>query len=581
MSVSTAAESLGTHLKRAWRWLMQCPELTAFSIIFSAAVVVINLANGYHEGFEKWEPSWDLLSKPTWLYLYEAIYPYIGLAVKLGTIVVIFHCLRQRPDTPAMFRPVLGLGIAWFVLVFIKELRDRWWIDTYGMMGEPPTYLYFWVKQIMLAVITLSPAFMLRWYSRQPMLQRYTLSSFFQPLMFCYTAFASLWILIDLMDKLADFQDAKTPRSLIVELYLELLPAVYVMVTPAAVLLAALYSLTKLSRANEIVSMLTSGLSLPQILKPVLVVSAYLSLMGMAMNYHWAPRADGQREAVMRDMKSRGKGASAASALMYRSEETGRTWYIGNVPSLENLNERLRRVTVYQMDGSDRIKTAWEAAYAKWWAGKDGFPSMWRLYNGRVRTYKNGVATGVTFFDGTAMGEIDGKIEPVVKLNIMDWPETPWTIISGALLPDTLSVTDLVAYELANHDLPKSKLAPFRTHFHHRFAFPWQAFIVVLMAAPLAVAYSRRGALGGIAAAVIIFFALMFVNEFFLGMGKGGHMSAFLAAWMPNLLFGVVGFLVFQAKAQNKDLPKLAPAQWIKAIKSWWAARGSRRPVTA
>ncbi|MBL9117601.1 MAG: LptF/LptG family permease [Verrucomicrobiaceae bacterium] len=584
MSISQYLEKAKAACKRAWQWVLECPELTAFATIAGCAVVLINLANGYHEGFETWEASWDLLGKPWWLFLYEVYYPYLGLICQVATGIAILYCLRLKGDVTRMFKPVLAVGLGWLVYVMIREVRDKWWVETFGMMGEPPTVTFFILKQVMMTVLTLSPAFMVRWYGRQPMLQRYTLSSFFQPLIFCYSAFASLWILIDLMDKLGEFQDADTPQSVIVQLYLNLLPAIYVMVTPAAVLLAALYALTKLSRANEIVSMLTSGLSLTQILKPVLIVAAYLSLLGTAMNYHWAPRADGERESIIRDMKSKGKtkSASTATALMYRNEETGRTWYIGYVPTFDNLSDRLKRVTVYQMDGSGRIKMAWEANNAKWMAGRGNYPNIWRLYDGRVRTYKNGVATGVTFFDGTVEEVIDGVRERVVKINIENWPETPWSIISGALQPDTLGVIDLAAYEIANEDLPRAKLAPFRTHFHHRFAYPWQAFVVVLMAAPLGVAYSRRGALGGIAAAVIIFFALMFVNEFFMGLGKGMHMAPWLAAWMPNIIFGGIGYVVFRTKAANKDLPKFSPSQWIKLGKAWLAERKlARRPATA
>ena len=191
------------------------------------------------------------------------------------------------------------------------------------------------------------------------MLQKYTIKAFIQPLIFCYTAFGSLWIVMDLMDKLKEFQEAKVDSDTIFNLYLNLLPAVYVMVTPAALLLASLYALTKLSRANEIVSMLTSGLSLGQVLRPLLIVTAYLSLMGMAMNYHWAPNADGEREAIMRGVSAKGKSASLATNVMFRNEETGRTWFFGSVP-FDLLNKRCQRVMVYQYgwEGPDQDRVA-------------------------------------------------------------------------------------------------------------------------------------------------------------------------------------------------------------------------------
>jgi len=562
-------QTLKTSAQRLWWWLRNVPEVTPLAVVLSCAILLVQVANGYHDKFEKWEASWETTLKPIWLAWYEALHPYLGLAVLLGAGVLFLHALRVWPRVGALFRPVLIYGGLVFVFFLAKELRNHWWSESYGNMGEPPTPFFFFLKQVLMAALLLSPAFILRWFDRQPMLQKYTITAFIHPLVFCYAAFGSLWIVMDLMDKLKDFQEAKVDSDTILQLYLNLLPAVYVMVTPAALLLASLYALTKLSRANEIVSMLTSGLSLGQILKPVIILTAYLSLLGMAMNYHWAPNADGEREAIMRGVSSKGKSASLATNVMFRNEETGRTWFFGAVP-FDLLSRRVQRVMVYQMDGKDRIKTVWRGAAAKWWAPNgDATTGMWSFYDGTERTYKSGVAVEERYFDGSVQG--------AKRVDIVGWSETPWSILSGSILPDSLGVPQLVAFALANEDMPKEKLAPFRTHLHHRFAYPWQGLVIVLLAAPLGVSFSRRGALGGIAAAVIIFFALMFVNEFFMSMGKGGHMAPWLAAWMPNLIFGSVGFILFYAKVQNKELPKFAPKQWWLTLHSWWQSRQTQR----
>ena len=563
----TFLEKLKHLLQRFLGWMRATQDVGPFSIVVLCVAAIVKMAHGYHDKFEKWEAAWELPMKPEWLAWYETVHPYLLLFGQLAIIGLVIHAIRVYPDVKKLVWPIFMVGALFFCAGLMKELRDEWWVQSYGMFGEPRSLFFLGLKQVMLAIILLSPAWIVSWYAGQPMLQRYTLKAFIQPLMFCYTAFASLWILMDLMDKMKDFQEAKIDKDIIIALYVDLIPAVYVMVTPAAVLLAALYSLTKLSRSNEIVSMLTSGLSLKDILKPILIVTAYLSLLGMALNYHWAPRADGERESMMRDLQDNGRVANAATAIMHRNEKTGRTWSIGSVP-FDLLNNKMKMVSVYQTDGKGRLKVAWRAKTAKWWAPRSNpqFPlGVWAFYNGTERTYKGGVAAEEKFFDGT----VDG----ITRIDQNDWPETPWSIISASLSPDTLGVNDLVAYEEGNKSLPSEKLAPFRTHFFHRFAYPWQAFVIVLMAAPLGVAFSRRGALGGIAAAVIIFFIMMFVNEFFLNMGKGHHMAPWLAAFMPNVIFGVVGIIVFVQKAQNKDLPKFAPQAWLRALKTWWSQR--------
>ena len=61
--------------------------------------------------------------------------------------------------------------------------------------------------------------------------------------------------------------------------------------------------------------------------------------------------------------------------------------------------------------------------------------------------------------------------------------------------------------------------------------------------------------------------SLLFLNNLFVSLGKGGHLPAFLAVWMPHLIIGSIGYLLFHIRSQNRDLPKLSPSYWLK--QSW------------
>jgi lipopolysaccharide export LptBFGC system permease protein LptF len=93
---------------------------------------------------------------------------------------------------------------------------------------------------------------------------------------------------------------------------------------------------------------------------------------------------------------------------------------------------------------------------------------------------------------------------------------------------------------------------------------PWQSFALALVAAPLGIAYSRRGAVGGIAGSIFIFFALLFLNNLCLNLGKGDHLPPALSPWIPHLIFGFLGVMLLHYRSQNKDLPKLNLARFFK-----------------
>jgi LPS export ABC transporter permease LptG len=378
-------------------------------------------------------------------------------------------------------------------------------------------------------------------------------------------AFASLWVLMDLINNMKEFQEAHVPIGTMLAFYFNLTPYIYVLATPAALLLAVLYALTRMSRCNEIVSMLTAGRSLWQVLRPVFIVSAYVAIIGMALNYHWAPRGEGRRDTLLQANPEDKKMASVAQTnIMFRNDTTRRTWFVGVMP-FDPRNDKINDIEVRQMDEKGQIVAAWFGRTARW------FPEvkMWSFYNGVQVNYRKGAANEIVPFRKARNG---------TRMDITEWPETPWSIISASLLPDNLGVSELVAFLSSSDVSSQEKRAAFRTHLAHRFAYPWQCFVLVLMAAPLGVSYSRRGAIGGIAMSVFIFFGLMFLNNFFLNMGKGAHMPSWLAVWMPHLIIGTIAYLLFDMRSNNRDFPKFQPRRWLQ---QGLQAILNRRPATA
>lgn len=93
---------------------------------------------------------------------------------------------------------------------------------------------------------------------------------------------------------------------------------------------------------------------------------------------------------------------------------------------------------------------------------------------------------------------------------------------------------------------------------------PWQILALTLVAAPLGIAYSRRGAVGGIAGSIFIFFVLLFLNNLCLNLGKGLHIAPWFSSWIPHLLFCTLGIILLYFRSQNKDLPNLSPFKFFK-----------------
>lgn len=514
------------------------------------AVLVVSMMLGWHRthpddavGVAIQQAQQAQMDVPRSILVLSGVLPYLNLWVTLGVPVLLLVIWRCWGDLRRLMLPVSVACGSVAVWAIASDLVDYIAHSQMTEIGEPPAPTAFAFKLVFIALALISVPFALQYYRRIGIMERYTLRTFLHPLVFCFVSFFTLWIIMDLLDNLKDFQDSKSSVGDVIRFYLGVLPFIYTQIVPVALLLAVLYSLTRMSRANELISMLGTGRSLLQVLRPIFVCSVYACMLNMVANYYWAPRAEGNREAIFRAMSQHAPDSIMASAIMFHNEQTQRTWYVGTFPfSLRSGRERLHGVQIREVNEQGQPSRTIIAPTAGWTP-----QTGWRFYNGKELVYQNGVVTDFRLFPE------DKNHQRVLQVPEID--ETPWSIVSYALQADFMSVPEIISYLRAHPKASDDKLASFRTHFWHRFALPWQALSLVLVAAPLGVAYSRRGSVGGIAVSVFIFFIYMFANNLFLNLGKGGHLPPWLTVWMPHLLFGSLGLVLFHFRSQNRDLP--------------------------
>src|SRR2546429_6450216 len=101
------------------------------------------------------------------------------------------------------------------------------------------------------------------------LLDRYVIRNFLQVYLYCIAGFISIWLIFDVSDNISMFIDQHVPLSLVARYYATQIPQVLIILLPVSLLLSLLFALGRMSRANEIVSMLTAAVSLPLVLLPL------------------------------------------------------------------------------------------------------------------------------------------------------------------------------------------------------------------------------------------------------------------------------------------------------------------------
>ena len=380
------------------------------------------------------------------------------------------------------------------------------------------------------------------------LLDRYIVRNFLQPYVYCILGFLSIWLIFDISDNSSTIFDERAPLGLVLEFYWSQIPQVLVILLPVSLLLALLFSLGRMSRANEIVSMLTAGVSVPRLVLPLLAIGLLTTGAAFALNYSLAAHAELARKLFLERVLSRsGPREVVISGQVFRNRTDNRTWYIARFRPGTN---EFSGVQVVQQDAQENITRNYIATEAFY----DPAAKTWRLEKAKVVNYD-------------PAGNITDK-KLVSSITITGWSETPYRLGSANVRPEFLGISELREYLRFNSDFPETLLAPFRTQLQYRWALPWTCFVVAFMAASLGISFSRRGIIASVAVAIGLVFTMNFLTHLFLALGEGDRISPFAAAWTPNLIFFVIGLYLLRLRATNRETPNFNPAALWRSLRA-------------
>ena len=379
------------------------------------------------------------------------------------------------------------------------------------------------------------------------LLDRYIVRNFLQPYIYCIIGFLSIWLIFDISDNSSTIFDEHAALGMVVQFYWTQIPQVLVILLPVSLLLSLLFSLGRMSRANEIVSMLTAGVSVPRVVFPLLIIGFLTTGVTQALNYSLAAHAELARKNFFDQVNRGGVREVVITAQVFRNRTDNRTWYITRFR--RNANQ-FSGVQMVQQDAQGNITRNYIVTQAFY----EPATKSWRMENVKVVNYD--IAGNIT----------DEKLLP--SLTITGWSETPYRLSSANVRPEFLGVSELQEYLRYNSDFPQTLLAPFRTQLQYRWALPWTCMVVAIMATPLGIGFSRRGILASVAVAIGLVFTMNFLIHLFLALGEGDRVSPVVAAWTPNVIYFVIGLYLLRLRATNREAPSFNPAVLWRSLRA-------------
>ncbi len=304
------------------------------------------------------------------------------------------------------------------------------------------------------------------------------------------------------------------------------LPAILVVTFPIAGLFATLLTLGKMGADSEITALRSAGISYRKLFVPVLVIGLMISLMAFLTNDYIVPLTNQKVKRLNENLFFSKDAVFFNEDQMFKVDD--HLWfYIGEIERDTGLMKDVLILDRTAETGVLRYPQVITSEQAR----QDS--QTWYLQGAVVRRYDD---DGQTYYEGQ-VGEMD--------LNIGDELAN---YVRGDKVPQEQSSRELGQQieefsQDPNHD--PQFLLRLQTEWHLKFAIPFASFFAILIAAPLGLqAVRQTGRYGGVAVAIVLVFIYYVLLSLGRSMGRAGILDPWLAAWLPNMVFGALGSLM-------------------------------------
>ena len=350
-------------------------------------------------------------------------------------------------------------------------------------------------------------------------LDRYVFTEFWKIFVTTALGFPILVNIIDLTDNLDRYLGQNLSAGRIALSYLYWLPDSMFMILPAAVLFATVFSIGALTRHSEITAAKASGISFYRFIAPIFVGAMIATVLGLILG-ELAPLTNKKRLDILNATRAINFGSDRYN-FAYAADR-GRVYKIGALhlvePSIEGIEIERKG------NGPDYPSYVINATTAKYRAGKG-----WLLQKGAMHVLTDSTQNMTFSFD---------------SLFDRHFKEAPKQLTLAQKAPADMGFRELGRF-ITSMERSGAEVNELRVERMLKIAIPVTCIVILLFGAPLATSTQRGGAAYGIGlslATTVIFLMLIQLTK---GIGGKGMIPADLAAWLPSIIFGVVGVILF------------------------------------
>jgi len=338
-------------------------------------------------------------------------------------------------------------------------------------------------------------------------------------------SFSTLFLIFTFFELIGSIFRNNTPFVIVGEYLIDLVPYILYNVTPLCALVAVLVTFGALSRTSEITAMKSSGISLYRIISPVLLVTFIISASLFTFDELYLPAANRRQEALLSIIKDKPAQTFLRPDRKWISGQTNKSGEPARIFYYQYFNaetDKFANLTVFEFDPSTfTLQRRIFAASASW----DPLVDNWVFDNGWQRTFS---------------GETIASYKPFTIAAFPEIKEQPTYFKKEYIPSQEMSYNELSRY-IADLRQSGSDTKRLSVQLDKKIAYPLITLVMAILAIPFALSMGKKGGLVGIATAIGLAITYWVVALIFESLGNVNTLPAVLAAWTPDVLFGIAG----------------------------------------
>ncbi|MEI6207535.1 MAG: LPS export ABC transporter permease LptF [Desulfuromonadales bacterium] len=362
----------------------------------------------------------------------------------------------------------------------------------------------------------------------------------------------AVFTLILLMGRLIKLTELVVSRGVpladVSRMILYLMPSFLVFTIPMAFLLAVLLAFGRLSADNEITVIKASGISLMQIMPPVLLCALLAAMMTLAAGLVGVPWGNSAFKELSFKVLKLNVSATIHEKVFW-DEIPGMVLYTEHY---DEQRHALQGVIIHDGRNPGRPMTIFA---------------------------RDGIISGGSGRQALRLSLLSGSIHAAGKgdeYRLVTFGEYVLTVgAQGGVAALARNEQDMNADELQSRIADKSTPVQTRlkmlSELHGRYAFPCASLVFAFMAVPLGIRNRRSGKSAGFSISLGILLVYYLMLSLLRTLAERGDIPPFIALWLPNVVFLCIGWYLLRMASLERTLPVPRLADVTGMLKKVWS----------